>query len=150
MMTKHQSGMLERQQIRALSAVYGFDKSSSQLLSMSGLDSLFDRREAAADRFAQKLVANPRYGHLFPERPPDQLRARVETRNKYIETIANSTRMFNSPLYYLRRRLNHIEKNGITPSNAGRNGQDRNLITILPGTRNVPDTRCDFIYDEWR
>ena len=44
-LTKTQSDELERQQNRALKIIYGFDKTSSQVLMESGLESLAVRRQ---------------------------------------------------------------------------------------------------------
>ena len=107
LLTMEQSERIDKQQIRALKLIYGFDKSTDQVLSMSGLDSLSLRRGKAVDRFALKLVGSARFGHLFPERPREQCRSRGS--RKYEEEHARSFRLFNSPIFYMRRRLNELE-----------------------------------------
>ena len=74
--TAEQTEMIDKQQIRALKLIYGFDKSTNQVLEMSGLETMALRRSKAVDRFALKLVASERFGHLFPERPQSQCRSR--------------------------------------------------------------------------
>ena len=69
MLTKEQSDLIDRQQIRALKIIYGFDKSSHLVHEMSGLENLSLRRGKAVDRFALKLADNPAFKHLFPLRP---------------------------------------------------------------------------------
>ena len=66
MLTREQSDLIDRQQIRALKIVYGFNISSEQVMQKSGLEHLSVRRRDAVDRFAQKLTVNHRY--MFPLR----------------------------------------------------------------------------------
>ena len=136
MLTVDQSETIEKQQIRALKLIYGFDKSTDQVLELSGLDRLALRRGKAVDRFALRIVDSDRFGHLFPERPAAQCRSRGS--RKYEEKNARSVRLFNSPIYYMRRRLNELES---IPK------------AVLKNTSRLvvdPEVRCDFIYDEWR
>ena len=95
------------------------------------------RREELTDKFALKMSKNPRYSDLFPLRPQQQLR--VRNPKPYLELKANTARLYNSPLFYMRRRLNALaQREGGTTAGAA-SGND--------GQR---DIRCDFIYDEWR
>ena len=102
-LTLAQSGQLERIQAMALKAIYGFDHSYRSLLSISGLSSLKARRDERGDRFALKCLTNPRFSGWFPPRP----QARI-TRNPltYHEDRARTARLYGSPLFHLRRRLN--------------------------------------------
>ena len=133
MLSQEQSDLLDKQQVRALKIAYGFHLSSYQVQEMSGLETLSLRRSKAVDRFALRLVDNPAFVHLFPLRPDDRRRSRVS--HKYLEGHANTSRLFNSPVFYMRRRLNALE----------------NLPTerLLTGAR-AQTQRCDFLYDEWR
>ena len=136
MLTIDQSETIDRQQIRALKLIYGFDKSTDQVLELSGLDRLSLRRGKAVDRFALKLVNSDRFEHLFPERPSAQCRSRGS--RKYEEQNARTERLFNSPIFYMRRRLNELESVPKTVlKNKGPSIEDQNV-------------RCDFLYDEWR
>ena len=112
MMTKTQKTSLERQQYNALKIIYGFTYSYTELLSKSGLDTLEERRKNLTDKFALKMKNNPKYSHYFPERGEDRRRAR--NGNKYVEHEAGTARLYNSPLFYMRRRLNVLEREGRT------------------------------------
>ena len=106
-LTLTQSGQLERLQAMALKAIYGYDHSYRSLLSLSGLSPLKVRRDERGDRFALKCLQNPRFSHWFPRHAPTRV-----TRNplRYEETRARTQRLYNSPLYHLRRRLNGKEE----------------------------------------
>ena len=128
MLSQEQSDMNETQQSRALKIIYG-DISSGQALVKSGLELLSDRREKAVDRFAAKLIVDPRFSHMFPLRPEEQRRARSS--HKYLELQSKTNRLYNSPFYYMRRRLNAIKP-------------------VTQVQRSDTSQRCDFIHDEWR
>ena len=108
MLTQEMINKLERQQARALKIIYGFHHSYRKTLEMSGLPTLQDRRIILTDKFALKLAASEKHKHLFPERPSAQRRAR--NGNVYTEFPATTQRLYNSPLYYMRRRLNYLNK----------------------------------------
>ena len=136
MLTAEHEKTLEIQQSRALKVIFGFEKSYSDLLEQSKLQPLKERRISLTDKFAIKMMNNPRFTYLFPRRRECQRRAR--NGNVFEESNARTNRLYNSPIYYMRRRLNHLnnndKKNGATP-------------TALNPTN---DIRCDFIFDEWR
>ena len=133
---------LESVQRQALKIIFGFNKSSHQVLLQSGLESLSVRRARAVDKFALKLVADPRHSGRFPLRPPGQRRSRQS--NKCVEFHANSTCLFNSPFFYMWRRLNAISASETVPTQTSTAGAVRGR-----GRANSSQ-RCDFIYDEWR
>ena len=72
-----------------------------------GFLTLKERREAAFASFTNKLVSSSRFQHLFPlkEAGPMELR----NTKKYTETFARSNRLYNSPVYSMRRYLNGKE-----------------------------------------
>ena len=107
MLSSEMSALIDKQQSRALGIIFGFDKSSDDLLALSGLEPLSVRRSDAVDRFALKMVANPRFTDLFPLRSDTQSRSRVS--QKYLELHARSSRLYNSPIFNMRRRLNALD-----------------------------------------
>ena len=135
MLTQESSDLIDRQQVRALKIAYGFHLSSHKVQERSGLEALSLRRSKAVDRFALRLVDNPAFTHLFPLRPDDMRRSRVS--HKYLEEHAKTSRLYNSPVFYMRRRLNALKD---LPT--------RQLLAE-PGPR-AQTQRCDFLYDEWR
>ena len=142
MLTKEQTDLIDKQQSRALKIIFGFDKASNQVHEMSGLEKLSLRRSKAVDRFALKIVANPKFTHLFPLRPEEQCRARQS--RKYVEKHARTSRLYNRPVFYMRRRLNDLEEAPAVAASlvSGQNGGR--------GVRTAASQRCDFIHDEWR
>ena len=102
-LTQTQADALERLQAHALKTIFGYHHSYSSLLETTGLKTLQARRDARCDKFAAKCLENPRYRDWFPL----NLIARP-TRNalRYKESFARTKRLYNSPLYHMRRRLN--------------------------------------------
>ena len=103
------SEKLERQQKIALKIIYGFDNSYEQLLDLAGIKTLAFRREESTDNFARKLAESERFKALFPlNEYPDSM-AQLRHTNKYKEFRAKTDRLYNSPLYSMRLRLNQEE-----------------------------------------
>ena len=99
MLNGNQTASIENLQRRALKIIYGFSHNYQKLLELSTLESLKSRRIQLTDNFATKLQSNPKYAHLFPMRPEDQLR--VRNPKPFVEEHARTARLYNSPLYYL-------------------------------------------------
>ena len=106
-LTCAQSDQLERLQSQALKSIFGYEHSYRSLLEMTGLQSLRERREARFTKFAVKAASNPRYAGWFPR---VQHSRTLRSRPPYQEFQARTSRLFNSPLYDLRRRLNAISR----------------------------------------
>ena len=104
MITKTMSYELEKQQKRALKTIYGFDKEYEELLSMTGIKTLEKRREEAFANFTRKLVSSERFGVLFPEKEAHGMELRKT--KTYCEEFARTNRLYNSPIYSMRRFLN--------------------------------------------
>ena len=103
-LTQTQTQALERLQAQALKAIYGYEFSYRALLEITGLETLQARRERRSDKFAEKCLANPRYRGWFPI---NQVPTRATRhRKKYEEHFARTKRLYNSPLYAMRRKLN--------------------------------------------
>ena len=104
-LTGQQSQQLERLQAQALKCIYGYQYSYRELLQITGLQTLRERREARCLKFAIKSAANNKLAGWFPlNNNPRQLRHV----NRYQEFPAKTSRLQNSPLYDLRRRLNRL------------------------------------------
>ena len=102
-LTQSQVNALERLQAQALKAIYGYEHSYRSLLQMTGLQTLKERRDMRSDKFVAKCLLNPRFQTWFP--PNVQART---TRNTlpFEEKHARTARLYNSPLFFMRRRLN--------------------------------------------
>ena len=107
MMNDSQDECLERLQTHALKCIFGPGLSGRRMRDLAGLPTLRERRITQCDKFASKCAASPRFEHWFPVR---EVRGRA-TRNqeKYVEQYARCKRLFDTPLYYMRRRLNGKE-----------------------------------------
>ena len=101
MLTDEQDQAVERLQAKALKNIYGYTDSYATMREKAGVTTHRTRRIALCDTFAEKAAANPRFG-WFPLRTGRSGR-HAET---YAELPARTDRLFNSPLYYYRRRLN--------------------------------------------
>ena len=103
MLTQELEERLERVQTRALKNIFGHVYSSKQVLEMSGLYTLKERREKAAIKFANKMVQNKIFAGWFPKR---RSKGRTGDQDSYVEYPARTDRRRDSPLYYYRRLLN--------------------------------------------
>ena len=107
MLNKTQEVGLENLQKLALKIIYGkTGVTYISLLEQANIETLKDRRIRLTDKFIQKSVANKKYSSWFPMKvlsDHDLRRERI-----YKELQARTTRLYNSPIYYYRRRLNDI------------------------------------------
>ena len=110
MLTGEQGEALERHQTQALKHIFGPGLSAKKMRQMANIDTLGERRERAALKFARKAELNPRFKHWFTERDiPGRARRESASYRCYEEVRFRTDRHMNSPLNYLRRLLN---KNG--------------------------------------
>ena len=104
-MTDEQDETLERQQNFAMKLIFGTGISAGKMREKSGLPTLRNRRVELCDKFAEKAAASTRFGRWFPLK-----QSRRSTRNqgseRYAESFARCERLKNSPVFFMRRRLN--------------------------------------------
>ena len=103
MLTGAQETQLERLQFFALKNIYGFMYSHRELLNISKIATLKQRREEICFKFAKKTAANPRFSAWFPTRTNSRVRKNKE---HYVEMNVRTDRRKNSPIFYYRRILN--------------------------------------------
>ena len=114
LLTAEQSKELERLQATALKIIWGFKHSYAQLLEMSGTDPLHERRLKLIDKFLVKTVQNDRFrNEWFKTKTFCHHNLRRE--RFYEEKYAKTERLYSSPLYSMRRRLNEGIIPGIKP-----------------------------------
>ena len=107
MLTASQSEQLESLQRKALKIIFGYKTSYATAIEEAGIERLSVRRSSAVDKFILKAVKNPRFcNEWFPKKPFYHKDLRKEM--VFIEKYARTERLYNSPLYYYRRRLNEI------------------------------------------
>ena len=81
---------------------------------MSASDTLYDRRVKLVDSFLAKAVKNERFrGSWFKTKSFCHFNLRREL--FYEEKFAKTSRLYNSPLYSMRRRLNEGIIPGVKP-----------------------------------
>lgn len=111
-LTQTQANALERLQTQALKAIYGYEHSYRSLLSSTGLTTLKERRDMRSDKLVAKCLKNPRYQDWFEM---NETTRTMRNPLPFKEKQARTNRLYNSPLFYMRRRLNEA---------ARRNGQN--------------------------
>ena len=101
--SKYQSNRLESVQKQCLRIMYGYGRSYKELLEISGLETLENRRKVLFENFANKIVKNGNYSDMFPL---NEMNRTTRISKKYVEFHAKTDRLYNSPLYSMRRYLN--------------------------------------------
>ena len=71
---------------------------------LAGVSTLRDRRIAACDKFAEKCLGSVKFSKWFPLRSSGRTGNRRGDR--FLEEHARTNRLFNSPIFYMRRRMN--------------------------------------------
>ena len=104
-LTDEQDEVIERLQSQALRCIYGPGISAGKMRERAGITTLRQRRIEQCDKFALKAAGSERFQEWFP------LKGGRPTRNadKYLEEYARCDRLRNSPVFYMRRRLNGKE-----------------------------------------
>ena len=112
MLTNEMTERLESLQRRALRIIFGFEKTYAELLSVSNLEKLHVRRERMCLNFALKLTNSPRFSKWFPT-IEEGTGPSLRNRKIFKEEYARTSRLYNSPIFYMRRKLNEHFKNNI-------------------------------------
>ena len=102
MMTDLQDQEMERTQVGALRAIFGYGMSARELRNRAGVETLRERRVRLTDIFANKCIENDRFKKWFPLNTSRGGRQK----EKYKEFFSKTDRLKNSPLFYMRRRMN--------------------------------------------
>ena len=108
-LTDEQDELLDNLQNQALRCIYGPRISGRKMRKLAGVTTLRTRRENLCDKFALKSRANPRFCHWFPLKTGRTSNRKGKTNEIYREEKARCSRLYNSPLFYMRRRLNGKE-----------------------------------------
>ena len=104
LITKEESVKLDRFESHCLKNIYGNRLSYAKMLKKADLERLSERRQALFDNFATKAAASHRFRRWFPEFTSRRSSSRAVT--KYKEYHAKTDRLYYSPLFVMRRRLN--------------------------------------------
>ena len=107
MLTCDQSERLEKLQRDILKTIYGFKRSYEEILETENITRLSERRQSLFDSFTQKMWENGEISReWFPTKTFEHANLRRE--RIVIEKHARTSRLYKSPLYAMRRRLNEI------------------------------------------
>ena len=111
LLTVGQNREIERMQRQMVKLAYGYNKSYEVICEQMGISTLEERRKTYIDNFVIKTLYNARFsGAWFPRREAGHMDLRA--RRNYVETKSRTTRYYNSPLSYMRRRANELELAG--------------------------------------
>ena len=78
----------------------------AELLKIAGIESLKTRRDINFAKFTKKTSENKKYQHWFPKNPSERANRKTTI---YKEEIAKGTRLYNSPIFTMRRILNNSQ-----------------------------------------
>ena len=106
LLTDEQDEQLENAQVGALRAIFGYKISGRKMRQKAQLKTLRERRIEQCDKFATKCSVSDRFRHWFPLKDGRRSERNPE---KYKEMYARCDRLKDSPLFYMRRRLNGKE-----------------------------------------
>ena len=105
LISNEQNVRLEGLQKMALKIIYGFNLNYEELLEKAQIKTLEERRVDSCNNFMNKLVLSEQFGNLFPRNEID-FHMDLRHQNVYHEEFARSKRLYDSPLYSMRRMLN--------------------------------------------
>ena len=101
-LTDEQDELVERLQSHALNCIFGPKMSAAAMRKRAGLTTLRARRIGLVDKFVERLAGSEWFGSWFPLRKGRTTRGE----DTYLEEYARCDRLYNSPVFYMRRRLN--------------------------------------------
>lgn len=109
LLSSTQSNAIEKIQLRAFKYIFGNNVSYRQVLESMNFKTMQQRREELFQDFAKKSSVNARFRDAwFPLN--HEVDYAVRSRNMYQEFHCRTSRMYNSPLYSMRRYLNSVER----------------------------------------
>ena len=104
LITEEESVKLDRFESHCLRNIYGSRLSYEKMLKKAEIERLSIRRQILFDNFAEKAAASHRFRKWFPAYTSRRTSSRAVT--KYKEYRAKTDRLYFSPLFVMRRRLN--------------------------------------------
>ena len=108
LLNDNQDQLLERLQRQALKVIFGVGATYTEMRDRAGITTLRQRRITLSDKFAAKCAKSERFSHWFRENQSSRRSSRGAG-EKYEEQFARCLRYYNSPLFFMRRRLNGKE-----------------------------------------
>ena len=108
MLSNEQDELLDQCQAHALRCIFGKDLSYAEMRKRAGVTTFRQRRIELCDKFAKQCPKNPRFARWFPVKTGVRASQR-KAAEIYQEKYARCDRLKNSPVFYMRRRLNGKE-----------------------------------------
>ena len=110
LLTKQQDLELERLQRKVIRLCFGYNCDVESVGKREGIETLSERRVCSVDRFIVKNYMNERFSSKwFPRK--QHIRHDIRKQKKFEEFKTNTDRFYNSPLNYMRRRINFLHDN---------------------------------------
>ena len=105
MLSREQADRLEGCQRKVLRMIYGYEEEYDKILNDNEIPTLMSRREKLFGKFCHKMAASRRFlTKWLPKKINGGMNLRTE--KEYIEFYAKTNRLYNSPLFAMRRFLN--------------------------------------------
>ena len=108
LLTDEQDQRIERLQSSALRCIFGYEVAYSRMRELASVTTLRQRRIDFCDRFAAKCLGSRRFAQWFPLRAGRGGRP-TRAGEKYVEDYARCNRLRDTPIFFMRRRLNGKE-----------------------------------------
>ena len=107
MLNEKEREKLEKCQKTALKIIYGFEKSYENMLEKANLERLNDRRRKLFESFTIKMARSERFRTKWlPRRNVEEDEIMLRRRKKYVEFRAKGSKLYQSPVFEMRRFLN--------------------------------------------
>ena len=103
-LTDYEDQEIDRLQSQALKRIYGFGVSYAKMREIAGITTMRARRVELIDKFVDKCLGSSHFSAWFPLRQSGRTGNRKG--EKYLEEYARCDRLKNSPVFFMRRRLN--------------------------------------------
>lgn len=115
MLKSGQFNRLERLQTICLKTIYGFEFSSNQVRQLASIQTIQDRFSQLTDNFILKEAKNNVMG-WFEVRSSIEYIDKLRNPRKFQELNSKSTKMYQGPVAYFIRRLNHLQNLSDSPN----------------------------------
>ena len=108
MINKKQGSSIEKCQERVLKMIFGYEHDYTELLRRGGIESLESRRGKQFRKFCLKVAESGRFSRKWLPKYDEDTAANVRNRKVFIEFVAKTNRLYNSPIFAIRRQLNEM------------------------------------------
>ena len=107
LLTDEQDQAIEYLQAGELWCIFGYSSSYARMRVLAEVSTLSQRQIAASDTFAKKCLGMSRFAKWFPPRPVT--RRAMRGGKAFMEEHARCNWLLNTPMFFMRRRLNGKE-----------------------------------------